>query len=172
MTDAMFHKPRPQTDSSKTVTLSERDVRAAARVLSLLVGTPSLFGDEDERPEQGTRSQASRSELLAAASKTFLNRRRRCQHFGQGMFGEPAWDMLIALYIMEPSSARNTVGRLLTYSGVPSSTALRWLDYLEIHQLASREAHPTDRRTAFVEITDKGRQALDAYFSGTLAAEG
>lgn len=42
---------------------------------------------------------------------------------------------------------------------------MRWLDYLLHQNLARREPHPTDRRAAFVELTEKGRLALDKYLS-------
>lgn len=173
MTDAMYHKPHPQIDEGKTVVLTERDIRAATRLLALLAASPPpTIEAMGGGVKAGVTIQDDRTQMLAVARRTFLERRRRAEHFGRAMFGEPAWDMLLALYIMETSSARNTVGRLLTFSGAPQTTALRWLDYLEKQHLVSREAHPTDRRTAFIEITEKARDALDAYFSGTLMAGG
>jgi DNA-binding MarR family transcriptional regulator len=88
--------------------------------------------------------------------------------FGQSMFGEAAWDMLLALYILDISGQRQTVGSLLHFSGTPMSTAKRWLDYLSAHDLVRREAHPTDRRTAFIGLSDRARERLDLYFSETI----
>jgi DNA-binding MarR family transcriptional regulator len=95
-------------------------------------------------------------------------RRARIPIFNRSMFGEPAWDMLLELFINVDYGARHSVGRLCDLSGAPPTTALRWLDYLEKEKLVSRQANPTDRRTEFVEITDKGRSALEQYVSGTL----
>ena len=85
------------------------------------------------------------------------------------MFGEAAWETLLALYILDISGQRQTVGSLLHFSGTPTSTAKRWLDYLCAHELVRREAHPTDRRTAFIGLTDRARERLDLYFSETIA---
>ena len=86
------------------------------------------------------------------------------------MFGEAAWDMLLALYILDMTGQRQTVGNLLRFSGTPMTTAKRWLDDLAAHDLVWREPHPTDRRTAFVVLTPKARQKLDLIYSGASAA--
>jgi DNA-binding MarR family transcriptional regulator len=109
-----------------------------------------------------------RPELIARARNEFQSRRRRGEIFGQSMFGEPAWDMLLVLYILDVSGQRQTVGSLLQFSGKPSTTAKRWLDYLEAHDLVQSDAHPTDRRTAFVSLTPKARDGLDLYYSETV----
>ncbi len=84
------------------------------------------------------------------------------------MFGEPAWDMLLALYVSSVDGPRHSVGRLGTLSGAPQTTALRWLDYLVMEKLVVRTPNPTDRRSDFVELSDKGRNALEKYLSEEL----
>ena len=37
--------------------------------------------------------------LRAVAERLYSDRRRRDEHFPPGLFGEPAWDLLLALYI-------------------------------------------------------------------------
>ena len=150
--------------------MSRKDLSAARRLLRLLLGveqSPSdhLLRPQPERPQKETQHTA----LLARAHDEFHNRRRRVSVFGQSMFGEAAWDMLLALYILDISGQRQTVGSLLHFSGTPMSTAKRWLDYLSAHDLVRREAHPTDRRTAFIGLTDRAREKLDLYFSETIA---
>lgn len=87
------------------------------------------------------------------------------------MFGEPAWDMLLALYILDVSGQRQTTGALMQFSGAPITTARRWLDYLVGNGLVLRSHHPTDQRVMFVGLTDKGRNALDLYYSETVETE-
>jgi len=83
------------------------------------------------------------------------------------MFGEPAWEMLLFLYSPE-SGPRLTVGGLARLAGASKSTAIRWLDYLEQQKWIRREAHPTDKRATFVELSEKGREAINLYLSGTV----
>ena len=78
------------------------------------------------------------------------------------MFGEPAWEMLLLLYVTSGAS-RQTVSRLAQLSGASKATALRWMDYLSDRGLIARCPHPNDARTAFVNLTDQGREMLEAY---------
>jgi DNA-binding MarR family transcriptional regulator len=41
------------------------------------------------------------------------------------------------------------------------------LEYLESQRWVQREPHPTDKRAIFVNLTENGRAALEAYLSGT-----
>lgn len=153
----------------KTITLSDNEIRAAARLLNAIVGddrgkelaklTPVTF--------QSTVSP-DRAVLIERAQQTFVNRARRSKNFNADMFGEAAWDMLLALYVTE-NAAWHTVTGLINLSGVPPTTALRWLDFLEKkEELVSRRPSRSDGRVHLVELTDKARDALDAYFSGTV----
>jgi len=44
------------------------------------------------------------------------------------------------------------------------TTALRWLDFLEERDLINRYDSPVDQRIVYVELSDKGRMAMDTYF--------
>lgn len=107
------------------------------------------------------------AELRTVAERIVKARRERIPLFSKSMFGEPAWDMLLELYLNKDRGRRHSVGRLCELSGAPPTTALRWLDYLEKAKFVARESNPTDRRTQFVEITDKGRTMMEQYLSGT-----
>lgn len=167
----MLHD-KQDADKERTIALSLKDVRAARRLLKLLVGEDPNFSvrrqlEEPARPVGDT----SRAALIARARKEFGNRRRRSAVFEHSMFGEPAWDMLLALYILDVSGPRQTTGALMQFSGAPVTTARRWLDYLAENGLVLRSHHPTDQRIMFVNLTDKGRDALDLYYSETVETE-
>jgi DNA-binding MarR family transcriptional regulator len=112
---------------------------------------------------------ASRETLVKRARQSLNDRRRRARQFGSGMFGEPGWDMLLILYL-EQDRKRLTVSALTDGSGIAATTALRWLGYLQSQGLVFRREHPTDARAAFVELSDKGVEAMNSYFSETLTA--
>lgn len=145
------------------VTLSGRDLEDARRLLALLAKANDLLTVSNVALAPGSR--VTNEQLLAARARQILEaRQRRTRVFGRAMFGEPAWEMLLLLYVSE-SGPRQTVTRLAERSGASKGTALRWLDYLLHQNLVRREPHPTDRRAAFVELTDKGRAALEKYLS-------
>lgn len=83
------------------------------------------------------------------------------------MFGEAAWEMLLLLYVTD-SGPRQTVSRFAKLAGYSKSTAIRWIDYLAQHQFIHREPHPTDMRSAYVSLSTKGRETIEAYLFETL----
>lgn len=164
----MLHGELSDADDTRTVTLSRKDLSAAKRLLHLLLGIENTAAHNLERPPRTVKTEDTGSSALAArALQEFNNRRRRAETFGPSMFGEAAWDMLLALYIVDAWGQRQTVGSLMSLAGVPKTTAKRWLDFLVDHDLVRREWHPTDRRTAFVRLTAKAREKLDMYYSET-----
>jgi DNA-binding MarR family transcriptional regulator len=164
---------RPPFDESdrpaetRNVTLSPRELRDAVRLLRRLVE-----GDVDPVAfERAEAAIADRQTLIKRARRMLLERRKRVDLFGSGMFGEAAWDILLILYA-EQENMRLTVARLTELSGHSASTALRWMETLEARGLIERLEHPTDRRALFVTMTRRGFDALDLYFSETLLIQG
>lgn len=160
--------------SSSSVTLSPRDLDDAARILSRLTGIAFVVDTRQTASRDSSLSPTDRltpeqrAPLVARARQAVLNRGKRAQAFSPAMFGEPAWDMLLILYVTETSGMPQTVTSLSRLSGASSTTALRWLDYLKREKLVSRQRHPTDRRLTHITLTRKGRDALDAHFTAVL----
>jgi len=157
VTDDMYqdsHSSSRQTADS--VRFSEKDREDAARLLALIAG--------EERARR-IRLLQSTTEIARAI---LHDRKRRSRIFNAGMFGEPAWELLLSLYVMDQDGPRLTIGRLIESTECPPTTALRWLQYLQDQDLIVRREHPGDARTAFVSLTNKAREALDLYLSDSL----
>lgn len=151
----------PETEQV-TVRLTHREVDDLRRVLGVIT---TASGEHSP----GQDNVSAEADLLAHARRILESRKRRIDHFGRGIFGEPAWEMLLTLYTTS-SGRRHTIARLSELSGGASrTTAIRWFEYLEREGLVGREPHPTDKRTDFVHLTEKGRQKLEAYLSETVA---
>lgn len=165
----MNYTIRPAGES-RVVKLTTQDVDDARRLLSLLASNAERITIEPPT-RSGEGVFLNKHSLLSKAKQVIANRRRRHEIFGSAMFGEPAWDMLLLLYALD-AGARQTLGRLSDMSGTTKTTALRWMDYLEQEQLVRREAHPTDRRAAVLEITEKGRDAVALYLFETVGSGG
>jgi len=134
----------------------------ATRILSIIAnartqGASVILGPE----ELGERA-------IKRAAAMVATRERRKKFFNASMFGEPAWDVLLALYLAEARGERTNINTLTQSSGAAPTTALRWMNYLENHQLISREEHPTDARASIVRLTDKAQRALELYLLETL----
>lgn len=101
--------------------------------------------------------------MLRAARQIMERRRLREEEFRPTFFGEPAWEMLLELYIRESSGTSTTVAQLQARSGSPASTVGRWLHLLDREGLVSRRPHPVDHGTEFVELADRARESLERY---------
>jgi DNA-binding MarR family transcriptional regulator len=154
--------PLVDDEPGKTVRLTDQDIRDAARLFKLLAGS-----NRSERPTANviapSEGETMQEELARRARSIFGGRQLRTSFFSRSIFGEPAWDVLLVLYIMDASDARQTIGKLADWIKVPPTTVLRWVGYLEKERLVERQRHPTDRRVVFIRLVEKGRLALEAY---------
>jgi len=92
-------------------------------------------------------------------------RRRRDAAFGHKLFGEPAWDILLELYLSELTHRKMSVSDACLASGVPLTTALRWVGTLAKEGWISRKSDPFDGRRVFVSLTQQGLSAMRTYLS-------
>ena len=144
--------------------LQRQDVLEARRLLGLIAAADNL---RFEQPEIRRPTENPSNEDLERRARAILRQRRRRQDiFGKAMFSEPAWDMLLSLYLLH-GKVRQTVSRLALVVDASKSTALRWMEYLEAQHWIRKDSHPTDRRATFVELTAKGKEAIELYLSET-----
>lgn len=102
------------------------------------------------------------------ARQTYDDRRRRNKIFrSDELFGEPAWDILLDLFIAAKERRRVSVTSACIGSAVPSTTALRWISILEREGLLTREADPGDARRVYVRLSPRGYEAMLEYFSAS-----
>jgi len=145
----------------RLVSLDERDVDDLHRLLGKLRDRSPVSETQDaEVPD------SEELKLEQRARRLLENRRKRVAIFGAQMFAEPAWDMLLLLYL-SGRGRRQTQSSLCELSGASRSTAMRWIEFLAGRGLVRREDHPTDKRQNFVSLTEKGRHLLDLYLSET-----
>jgi len=127
---------------------------------------------DDDGDAGGDRRRASvsgeRERLTGEAQRILRLRSKRLERFGPDLFGEPAWEILLLLYVAEGGCRQKLDGLAPVIGGSTSSTA-RWVDHLERKRLVRRETHPTDTDVAFVELTDQGRHALEAFLLDAIA---
>jgi DNA-binding MarR family transcriptional regulator len=133
-----------------TIELSSVEVAALRRVLAIVEDAEM----KDADPE---RSGKAIAQTLFGLSKA------RAQLFPKSMFGEPAWDMMMALYIAEQVPAAADLAR---WTDTALTTAMRWISYLESHKLVVRESRDDDRRAHTIRLSDEAREKMAELFSG------
>lgn len=102
---------------------------------------------------------------LRHARRLYSDRRSRASLFGdEALFGEPAWDVLLDLFIAAKENKRVPVTSACIGAAVPVTTALRWLALMEERGLILREADPTDARRVFVRLSADAYARMATYF--------
>ncbi len=89
-------------------------------------------------------------------------RKSRGRFLDRSLFGEPAWDMLLALYISHVEQYRLKVTDLIHESRATSSTGLRWIVKLQAAGLIVRRENHADQRSFFLELPDDGAAKVTA----------
>ena len=90
-------------------------------------------------------------------------RSRRSVYFSSKLFSDPAWDLLLNLYLAELRQLRIAVTDLGSLAGIPLTTVLRWIDALMKEGLIVRQKDPYDARRVFVGLTNVGSDAMRNY---------
>ena len=93
------------------------------------------------------------------------NRKARSRFFEGDLFADPAWDMLLDLTAAHSEHRRISVTSLCIASGVPATTALRWIRQMVDVGVFDRIADTTDRRRAFIALSESSEQAMARYFA-------
>ena len=127
-----------------------------------------------ESPRQGYHAEGTTDPLRRQrpplpdprmVRQLIARRQARAKFFPDAQFADPAWDMLLDLTAARAEHARVSVSSLCIASGVPATTALRWIGHLESAGLVERVADDIDKRRAFIALTDSAAEAMAAYFA-------
>ncbi|MFC6620983.1 MarR family transcriptional regulator [Novosphingobium panipatense] len=92
-------------------------------------------------------------------------RQLRARFFDGDLFADPAWDMLLDLAASRIEGKRVSVTSLCIASGVPATTALRWIGQMVEAGIFVRISDGTDRRRAFIDLSDTAVQGMARYFA-------
>lgn len=120
--------------------------------------------------ELGDTSPDSADEHYGFAKALLKGRRDREGRLGQAIFGEPAWDILLELYVLQAERLTPSVSAI-GFGVVPQTTALRCLDRLSDRGLISRVPDDQDARRTKIELTDRAnagvRSSLEVIFASS-----
>jgi hypothetical protein len=117
-------------------------------------------------PDEDKTGEATAREIRAV----IRSRRMRAQFFTGELFADPAWDMLLDLFAAELERRRVSVSSLCIAAAVPPTTALRWIGSLHDAGLFERHADPSDRRRAYIALSQKAMDGMRSYVSAVKRA--
>lgn len=148
------------------------DIRRIAEKLLMLADAQERVGEQQQEKVRGAEPISVRKTnddplyladpdvLLAIAKAIYRGRQARASQFPGDLLGEPAWDILLDLYIEKGRGRTVSVTSACIASNVPPTTALRWLGVLEEGGWIIREEDVKDRRRKFFRLSEKGEIAV------------
>jgi len=171
-----------EDDRLTLLRLTEQVGRIAERLEKLSAargggaGEDSAFRFESPSVAFAARQGEDGSERLVRAVRPSLpdprlvrriirQRQLRARFFDGDLFADPAWDMLLDLTAARAEHVRVSVTSLCIASGVPPTTALRWIGQMTSAGLLERVEDETDRRRAFIALTDRAAEGMARYFA-------
>ncbi|HWT31290.1 MAG TPA: hypothetical protein VN240_09735 [Propylenella sp.] len=129
--------------------------RAARDGIAALISQLESFS-----PASGDQAKPN---AATVARRLYGERRQRDRYFGIDLFGEPAWDILLDLYISRCEGRTVSTKRACIGAATTASTAIRWLRRLEEAKLVRRRAAASGGdRVTLVEITPDAFERMTA----------
>lgn len=112
-----------------------------------------------------------RGEVAAPWLRSVLRARRlRGAYFDPRLFADPAWDMMLDLLAAQLERRPVGVSSLCLASGVPPTTALRWIGILTDRGILERRGDVADGRRVFIDLSGAAAARLQACLSDMHAA--
>jgi DNA-binding MarR family transcriptional regulator len=106
--------------------------------------------------------------LLQLARRIAQARTTRGRYFRKELFAEPAWDMLLDLFIAHLESRPVYVSSLCIAANVPQTTALRYIQDLERNGEIVSHVDSADGRRRWLQLTEDSVAAMSAMLAARL----
>lgn len=123
---------------------------------------PSVLDNGDAMSP--ARRSHTKLDLQKHIKKMINDRRRRERYFPPDMFADPAWDMLLDLYLNRLNGNVVSVSSLCIASAIPATTALRWIKSMTDNGYFERSADPDDGRRIYVHLSAMALEKMNGYF--------
>ena len=118
-------------------------------------------------PAQEPETVFCSPEHMALAQALIRFRRKREAVFGPGLFADPAWDMLLDLFVAREQGRNISVSSLCIAAAVPPTTALRWIRHMDERGLLERRKDPRDGRRVWIAIKAEVHKKMRDLLAGS-----
>jgi len=102
-------------------------------------------------------------DLAEAARQLLGERRRRAELFGADLFADPAWEILLELFLAGEADVRVSLAHAGSAAGVPAAAARRWVDVLEERGLLRKHPDRDAPERLLVDLTPDARDRMRHY---------
>ena len=109
---------------------------------------------------------------LEEARRIWRSRRERERIFGSILAADPAWDILLDLFIAHGDDKKVTVQSAAAATSVPEATVLRCIAHLVEAKLLARQPNPGDSRNIYLMLTDRAMEMMSEYLGRATTGSG
>ncbi len=102
-------------------------------------------------------------ERLAALAKYREVRDMRQEIFGRGLFADPIWDMMLALYEGELARRPVSVARACKATGLPIRSALQYVEIMDERGLLLAPSHQEGARRLWLNLSPIAIDAMTSW---------
>jgi DNA-binding MarR family transcriptional regulator len=107
----------------------------------------------------------SSGSALSVAQNILNARRKRGRVFPELAFGDPAWDMILDLYVAAVTGRPVCPSSIGFAAAVPQTTVLRLVNQLAERGLVIRQADRNDRRRVLLTLSEDMLNRVDDYLA-------
>lgn len=122
-----------------------------------------------ERAAVGSTMRSETGEGITAADVARVIYSARAgigQFFEPNLFADPAFDMLLFMFLEDDAGRAVETSSCYRASGVPRTTAIRWINMMVANGMFISAPHPTDRRLTLLRLSDDAREGVRRWLNG------
>jgi len=155
----------PDNDKVEQYFIVDVPIRLTAGELARLSATSSKMSTKSDEHHPFSALDSKVAAARNRALEILGVRKRRETVFGDDLFGEPAWDLMLDLFVQHVERQKTSSTSAAIAARVPPTTALRYLNSLVRKGLVMRHVSDHDLRVQHVALSDYGYREMLALLS-------
>ncbi len=86
-------------------------------------------------------------------------------NLGSGLFADSCWNMCLDTYICDLRGQKITVSSIAHSSGIPMTTAMRYINVMAEEGLLEKSPNPSDNRMVFISTSETCKDKISTILS-------
>ncbi len=141
--------------------------KATEKLTVLQDGLVAATNDTQTSETRSNSIRLTTAELIKRAEELLRWSRFKANTLGlnSGLFADSCWNMCLDVYICDLKEEKITVSSIAHSSGIPMTTAMRYINVMAEDGLLEKSPNPMDNRMVFIATTISGKDKISAILS-------
>lgn len=109
------------------------------------------------------------ADLTEFARQILAGRKQRERFFDPVLFSNPAWDILLNLYLADADGRLVDGPESCAPPAVPQGVVLRWLAYLKLEEMVIEMPDPAQPGRTLIQLSEQTRLTISAYLASLIS---